>query len=246
MPAPVATRTRLAPSRASRTRTRVSAVARTWRALRAAGLGDGRGSVERARDPFEQEVVVLGVAHGGPDAVREDADDQPGAEQRRAELLRGRRPARRRSSSGREAARARVPAGRGRGAPAPRPAARRRAGPRARRPRARRRAWRSARAPGGGSARRRSRRRRARSRRARPRGRRPSRTSATTTTPSSIRPAAVSPAYSKYASSTTSGLAAGRSPSAPLGLFGRQQNVTTGSSSAISAPARFAAMRKSG
>ena len=44
-----------------------------------------------------------------------------------------------------------------------------------------------------------------------------------------MRPAAVSPAYSKYASSTTSGRAAGSSPSSPVGLFGRQQNVTTGS-----------------
>ena len=40
-----------------------------------------------------------------------------------------------------------------------------------------------------------------------------------TTTPSSISPTAVSPPlYSKYASSTASGLAAGSSPSAPVGL----------------------------
>ena len=49
-----------------------------------------------------------------------------------------------------------------------------------------------------------------------------------TTTPSWMRPAAVSPAYSKYASSTTSGRAAGSGPKPPVGLFGRQQNVTAG------------------
>ena len=49
-----------------------------------------------------------------------------------------------------------------------------------------------------------------------------------TTTPSSMSAAAVSPAYSKYASSTTSGRASGSSPSSPVGLFGRQQNVTDG------------------
>ena len=61
-----------------------------------------------------------------------------------------------------------------------------------------------------------------------------------------MRPAAVSPAYSKYASSTTSGRAAGNEPSAPVGLFGRQQNVTVGDSSPSSAPARCAATRKTG
>src|SRR3712207_8547373 len=55
-----------------------------------------------------------------------------------------------------------------------------------------------------------------------------------------------SPAYSKYASSTTSGLVSGSGSSAPVGLFGRQQNVSTGSSSETTAPARCAATRKSG
>src|SRR3954453_13410461 len=67
-----------------------------------------------------------------------------------------------------------------------------------------------------------------------------------TITPSSIRPTAVSPPYSKYASSTTSGLASGSGSSAPLGLFGRQQNVSAGSSSPTSAPASQAPTRKSG
>ncbi len=67
-----------------------------------------------------------------------------------------------------------------------------------------------------------------------------------TTTPSWMRPAAVSPAYSKYASSTTSGRAAGSGPNPPVGLFGRQQNVTAGDVSPISAPATCAATRKTG
>src|SRR5689334_18643093 len=58
-----------------------------------------------------------------------------------------------------------------------------------------------------------------------------------TTTPSSIRSTALAPEYSKYASSTTSGRAAGSSPSSPVGLFGRQQMVSTGLSSPTSAPA---------
>ena len=44
----------------------------------------------------------------------------------------------------------------------------------------------------------------------------------TITSPSSISGNAVSPQYSKYASSTTSGRATGRSGSSPSGLFGRQ------------------------
>jgi hypothetical protein len=67
-----------------------------------------------------------------------------------------------------------------------------------------------------------------------------------TTTPSSRRPAAVSPAYSKYASSTTRGRAAGSSTSAPVGLCGRQQKVTAGRSSPTSAPASQAACRMRG
>ena len=59
-------------------------------------------------------------------------------------------------------------------------------------------------------------------------------------------PTAVSPAYSKYASSTTSGRAAGSGRDAPVGLFGRQQNVTAGESSPTSAPASAAATLKSG
>ncbi len=67
-----------------------------------------------------------------------------------------------------------------------------------------------------------------------------------TRTPSSSRCAAVSPAYSQYASSTTSGRAVGRSPSSPVGLLGRHVNVTTGSASPTSAPARPAATAYSG
>ena len=54
----------------------------------ATGRGDGRGAVECARQPLEQEVVVVLVAHGRADAVREDAHDEPRAEERRAELRR--------------------------------------------------------------------------------------------------------------------------------------------------------------
>ena len=86
--------------------------------------------------------------------------------------------------------------------------------------------------------------RRARSRSARPRARTPSRTCAAR---SRRRPrsaaSAVSPQYSKYASSTTSGRASGSGRSAPVGLFGRQAKVSTGSSSPTSAPASCAAMR---
>src|SRR5580765_3670009 len=57
---------------------------------------------------------------------------------------------------------------------------------------------------------------------------------------------AVSPQYSKYASSTASGLVAGSGSSAPVGLFGRQQNVSTGSSSPTAAPASHAPTRKTG
>jgi hypothetical protein len=66
-----------------------------------------------------------------------------------------------------------------------------------------------------------------------------------TTTSSSIRSTALSRAYSKYASSTTSGLAAGIGPSSPVGLLGRQQIVSTGSSSPTSAPATRTAMSNS-
>ena len=64
-----------------------------------------------------------------------------------------------------------------------------------------------------------------------------------TTTPLSICSTTVSPAYSKYASSTTSGRASGRSTRAPVGLCGRQQNVSTGSPSPTSAPATHAETR---
>jgi len=67
-----------------------------------------------------------------------------------------------------------------------------------------------------------------------------------TTTPSSSRGSAVSPENSKYASSTTSGRASVSGLSAPVGLFGRQANVRTGSASPIAAPASCAAIRKSG
>jgi hypothetical protein len=67
-----------------------------------------------------------------------------------------------------------------------------------------------------------------------------------TITPSSSSGTAVRPLYSKYASSTTSGRAAGSGSSAPVGLFGRQAKVRTGSSSPIAAPASRAAIRKSG
>jgi hypothetical protein len=67
-----------------------------------------------------------------------------------------------------------------------------------------------------------------------------------TTTPSSSRPTALSTQNSWYASSTTSGRAAGRSTSAPVGLCGRQQKVTTGASSETSAPATHAPMRYMG
>src|SRR6266446_5481681 len=65
-----------------------------------------------------------------------------------------------------------------------------------------------------------------------------------TITPSSRRPTAPgSPLNSQYASSTASGRAAGSGSSAPVGLFGRQQNVSTGSSSPMSAPVSSAATR---
>ena len=67
-----------------------------------------------------------------------------------------------------------------------------------------------------------------------------------TITPSSSSGSAVSPPYSKYASSTTSGRASGSGPSAPVGLFGRQAKVSTGSSSPTFAPASSTAIRKSG
>ncbi len=68
-----------------------------------------------------------------------------------------------------------------------------------------------------------------------------------TITPSSMSPAAPSSSQnSTYASSTTSGRAAGSGSSEPVGLFGRQQNVSTGSSSPTVAPVRPAAMRYSG
>src|SRR5579884_3945762 len=63
-----------------------------------------------------------------------------------------------------------------------------------------------------------------------------------TITPSSSSGSAVSPPeYSKYASSTASGRAAGISGRSPYGLPGRQRNVSTASapSSAVVAPARF-------
>ena len=68
--------------------------------------------------------------------------------------------------------------------------------------------------------------RRAHSRRARLRGRTPSRRCAGRRRRRRSGLPAVSPAYSKYASSTTSGRAEGSGPSVPVGLFGRQQNVT--------------------
>ena len=64
-----------------------------------------------------------------------------------------------------------------------------------------------------------------------------------TITPSSSSGTAVSPQYSKYASSQTSGRASGSGRSSPSGLFGRQVNVSTGSTSPTSAPASCAAMR---
>ena len=39
-------------------------------------------------EPLEQEVVVLPVAHVEADAVGEDADDEPAAQQRFAHALR--------------------------------------------------------------------------------------------------------------------------------------------------------------
>ena len=110
---------------------------------------DGRRTVERARNAFEEQVVVLRVADGGPDPVGEHADDQPGAQERRAEPLRVFDRDEEEVRAGGEA-RARVPAVRGRAARAPRPAARRPAGRRALRRPAPRTGWRSAPATGGG------------------------------------------------------------------------------------------------
>src|SRR3954453_23274844 len=63
-----------------------------------------------------------------------------------------------------------------------------------------------------------------------------------TSTPASSRPTAPgSPVNSQYASSTTSGRAAGSGSRAPVGLFGRQQKGSTGSSSPIIAPPSSAA-----
>ena len=195
----------------------------------ARACGDGRRPVERAGERIEQEVVVLTVAHVEAKAVRVHADDDPGAEQRGRERLglldRDEEEVRRRGK-GLETERAERPRASAR---APRSASRRRAG-RASPARASAAetfeigcgAWRrlsSAAVSRSASA-------------------YPTRAPASpndfenvrrTTTPSSTSPAAVTPAYSKYASSTTSGRAAGSSPSSPVGLFGRQQNVTTGS-----------------
>ena len=227
-PAPVATRTRLAPSSASRTRDpRLRGRAQVAHAA-AAGGRDGRRPVEHARERLDEQVVVLAVADRDPDPVVEGAHDEPlrAAARRRA---RGRRRRARRGSSPCDGSGSR---------PSARSAEReplalldhrraRRAATRARRARAPPRASR----PGSGawrafSSRRDLARRRARSRCARPRARTPSRTCGARSTPSSISGIAVSPQYSKYASSTTSGRASGSGSSAPVGLFGRQVNVS--------------------
>ena len=53
-----------------------------------AGRSHRRGAVEHVCEPLEQEVVVLAVTHVEADAVREDTDDEPAAQQRFADALR--------------------------------------------------------------------------------------------------------------------------------------------------------------
>ena len=225
---------------------RVSAVARRSRTRRGPRRRPARAGRARGRAPRAAGRRPRGRAPRRGSRRAKTRTTQPERSSAAAERVRlgdGHEEEVRRATA---AARGRARAARRRAARAPRPRPRRRAARRARRARARRRASRPGTAPGGGSARRRSRRRRARSRRGRRPARTPSRTCAARRRRRRAGPTAVSPAYSQYASSTTSGRAAGRSTSAPLGLCGRQQNVTTGSSSPTSAPASSAAMRNSG
>ena len=129
-----------APSSPSRTRSWVSAVARTWRTRRPCGA-------RLAGERREQQVVVLAVAHGDAHAVLVDAHDAAAGEQAVGELVRLARRGRRGSCRTTEAARSRAFAARRRDARAPRASARRPAATRAQRARAQRRATTRARAP---------------------------------------------------------------------------------------------------
>ena len=195
-PAPVATRTRLAPSRARRTRMRVSAVARAWRTLLpddpATGGGRSRarampsrsrssssGSRTEARIPSEKARTTSPERRSvAPERLRVVDRDEEEVRARGERLEPERAKATGEPLALLDLRRDVRRVGEGL------------------RGRALRTAWRSAPATGGGSARRRSRRRR---------GRTPARPPASpnafenvrmTTIPSSISPAAVSPAYS--------------------------------------------------
>ena len=77
-----ATRTRDAPSSASLTARRVSAVARTVRARRAPAGATGDGSIEHPRERLDEQFVVLGVEHRDADRLGVRADDDAVTEQR--------------------------------------------------------------------------------------------------------------------------------------------------------------------
>ena len=207
----------------------------------------GDGPVEHAARAPRRAGRRPRVAHrdrGSPSAI--GAHDEPLPEQRVAE----RRPVLDRDEEEVRVRRERLEAERPqrsqRAARAPRPPAPDRGARRARRARAPPRASRRARAPGVRSARRPSRARRARSRCARRRARRPSRRCAAR----SRRRRAGRPPSRRCTRSTPRRRRAGArraaAASSPVGLFGRQAKVSTGSSSPTSAPASCAAIRKSG
>ena len=77
MPAPVATRTRLAPSSASLTERRVSAVARSVPRGARPGGRDRRRLVEDARERFDKDVVVGRIANGRANRPGIGPDDEP-------------------------------------------------------------------------------------------------------------------------------------------------------------------------